>query len=167
MKWKPFKRDTDQAAADATKNMKRMDAVVEINAPPSLVFDLWAQLEGLPRVLDGVRRVKRISDTRTLWDVDVAGRQVLWEAETTAFEPNKRIAWESRWGKRNAGELRFYRTIDGHTRLSVLIEFETNTFFERIAARFNLIGEQVKSDLSLFRRYVEEDANGASNRLAS
>ena len=173
MMWNPFKRDTGQVAAQSDSKMKRIHTVVEIHAPPDQVFDVWTRFEDLHHVLDGVRRVKCISATRTLWDVDIAGRQVVWEAETTAFEPNERIAWVSRWGKRNEGELRFHRTIDGHTRLSVVISFEANTFFERLAARFDLIGQQIEADLSLFRRHVEsagpqldDEANEVDARLA-
>lgn len=169
----PFERSAKPSGDGGRGKKVRIHTVVEIDAPPSQVFDLWTRFETLPRVLDGVRRVKCISETRTLWDVDIAGRQIVWEAETTAFEPNERIAWESRWGKCNDGELRFHRTIDGRTRLSVSIQFEANTLFERLAARFGLVGQQVESDLSLFRRHVESttersrhDAHGPG-RMAS
>lgn len=127
---------------------------MKIDADPRAVFDLWLQLEHLPEILDGVRRVKRIGSRRVLWDVDVAGRQLVWEAELTAVEPGKRIAWESRWGTPNRGELRFGRLAEGGTRVEVDIRFEARGLLERIGARFGLVRRRVQADLVRFGRFV-------------
>lgn len=151
----PFNREPKQRIGRSSGKTHQIRHEVEIASSVDRVFEAWTRLEELPEILDAVRRVKCTSATRSLWDVDIAGRQVVWEAETTAFEPRIRIAWKSCWGVRNRGEIRFHQTIERSTRLEVSLEFEPTTLLERLAARLDLVGQHVESDLSLFRRHVE------------
>lgn len=145
----------DEATGEDVHDVHRIESAVEIEAARAEVFDLWLQLEDLPQILDGVERVKRLGGERVLWDVDVAGHQLLWEAEITRVEPGERIAWRSRWGTPNAGEMRFRPIGDDRTRLEVEIEFRPSGLLERLGAFLGLARRQVEADLSCFRRFVE------------
>jgi uncharacterized membrane protein len=135
---------------------ERLRTYVELAAEPEEVFDLWLKFERLPEILEGVRRVKRVGDRRVLWDVDIAGRQLVWEAEITDVQPGKRIAWESRWGTPNRGELHFERTAPGRTRIDVDIVYEPRGLLERMGAQLGLVRRSVEGDLLRFARFVRQ-----------
>ncbi len=131
-----------------------MQAATVIEVEAEELFDLWLQLERLPEILDGVRRVKCVGDRRVLWDVNVAGRQLVWEAELTALERGRRIAWVSRSGTPNRGEIRFEQLGPARTRLEVDIAYEPTGLVERIGARLGLVRRCVAADLERFARYA-------------
>jgi uncharacterized membrane protein len=128
---------------------------VEIDAGVGRVFALWTRYEDFPRVMDSVRRTRRIDERCVLWDVDVAGHQLVWEARILESVPEKRIRWESRGGAPHAGEVCFEALPDGRTRLEVAIEYQPRSFLERLGARLGLPDAQVARELACFRRHVE------------
>lgn len=141
---------------------RRVRCSIEIDAEIARVFDHWSRFESLPRWMDGVRRTKQIGDRRVLWDVDVSGRQVVWEAEILECVPGKRIRWESRWGAPNAGEVSFEALPDRRTRLTVDLRFRPRDWLERIGARLDLVGSRIRRDLDQFRRCVESPRSDAA-----
>ena len=118
------------------------------------VYAHWSRYEDFPRVMDSVRRVKRIGEQRVLWDVDIAGRQVVWEARIVEVVPHKLIRWESCWGAAHSGVVRFDELPDCETRLCVEIDLEPGSWLERIAARLGLVDAHVARDLARFRLYL-------------
>ena len=133
----------------------RLDRSVEIAAPCGRVFDLWTRWETLPRVLESVRRTKRIDGVHVLWDVEIAGRQVVWEAEVVETIPEKLVRWRSVWGAWNRGEVGFRALDEDHTRVDVTIEYRPRSWLERIGARLGVPDVYVARDLERFRRHVE------------
>lgn len=133
----------------------RLAASIEVDAPIDEVFARWSRCEDFPKLMENVRRTKRIDERCVLWDVDILGRQVVWEARILESEPPKRIRWTSSWGARNAGRVHFESLPDGRTRLSVEIEYEPRGLVERLGARLGLLDLHVQRDLALFRRALE------------
>jgi uncharacterized membrane protein len=137
------------------RGVHRVQCSIEIDTDVETVFAEWSRFEGLPWLMDGVRRTKRIGERRILWDADVAGRQLVWEAEIVELVPDKRIRWESRWGAPNAGEVDFERLPGGRTRLSVDLRCWPRQGLERLGARLGLVKRRIRRDLAQFRRLVE------------
>lgn len=133
-------------------------ASTEIDAPTDAVFDRWTRYEELPRLTRSVRRVKCIDASQILWDAEIAGRQVVWEARVVEHVPPKLVRWESRWGAANRGEVRFEVLSDGGTRLEVEIEFRPRSLLERLGARLGLLDLPLRRDLERFRYAVEREA---------
>jgi len=127
----------------------------EIDEGIACVFGHWDRVEDFPLFMDSVRRTKRIDAQRVLWDVDIGGHQVVFEARILERIPEKRIRWESSWGATNAGEARFEARSDGCTRLTVAIAFRPRGLLESLGARIGLADLHVRRDLERFRRYVE------------
>ncbi|NNL67133.1 MAG: hypothetical protein HKP30_12880 [Myxococcales bacterium] len=132
-----------------------MSRSLPIAAPVERVFDHWTRLERLPEILTNVRRVKRIGDRRSLWDVDVAGRQIVWEAEEVERIPHKTLRWVSTWGAEHRGCVGFTRLDDGGTRLDVEIEIRPRNLLERLGVWLGPVGSALSEDLSRFARFVE------------
>jgi len=147
---------SSSSPADA-RGVHRVQCSIEIDADVATVFGEWNRFENLPLLLEGVRRTKRIGE-RILWDADIAGRQLVWEAEIVELVPEKRIRWESRWGVSNVGEVEFEVRAGGRTRLSVDMLCWPRSGLERLGARLGLVERRVQGDLARFRRFVETHA---------
>jgi len=128
---------------------------IDIARDVDTVFAAWSRVEDFPKIMRSVHRTRRIGDQSVLWDVDVAGRQVVWEARVVECVPGRRLRWESCWGARNFGEVRFERLPGANTRLRVEIGFEPRTTIERLGSRLGLPGFHVRQELDAFRRSVE------------
>src|SRR5918997_2862386 len=108
--------------------MRRVERIVEIEAPVERVFDLFSDFEGFPRWMRGVREVRRVGRRVTHWvgRTAVEGLDAEWDAEVTHFEPDRRIVWRSLRGDvRTDGEAVFAETPDGTTLLRVVTGYAT------------------------------------------
>lgn len=137
---------------------RRIHCSTEVEVDVERVFSAWSRFEELPRMLRGVRRTKRIGERHVLWDADICGRQVVWEAEVVEIEPDRRICWRSRWGAPNAGEVRFDELPEGGTRVSIDLACWPRGWIERLGAQLGLVTLRVQCDLARFRRFVERAA---------
>lgn len=140
---------------------RQLRCAIEIDAPVDRAFALWTRYESLPRLLESVRRTKIIDDRRVLWDVDIGGQQLVWEARILALEPDTRIRWESTWGTPNRGELCFERLLGERARMTVSIDYGPRGLLEHIGARLGLVDWNVRRDLERFRRFAESPAGRA------
>lgn len=82
---------------------------VTIGKPAQELYAVWRDLAGLPRLMSHLERVEVLSATRSRWTVKAPTGEVSWEAELTADEVGKRIAWQSLPGAaiENSGEVLF------------------------------------------------------------
>lgn len=128
---------------------------IEIGDSLDSVFAHWNSYEDFPAFMDSVRRTKRIHAARVLWDIDIAGHQIVWDAHIVEFVPDKLVRWESSWGAANSGEARFEAIDEGRTRVHVRIEFEPQGLLEHLGARLGLADLCVRRDLERFRDFLE------------
>lgn len=135
---------------------------IEIDAPVTTVFSRWTRYEELPLLTRSVRRIKCIDASQILWDAEVGGRQVVWEARVVEEVPQKLVRWESRWGASHRGEVRFEALGDGRTRLEVEIVFRPRGLIERLGARLGLMDLHLRRDLECFRYALEREAREPS-----
>jgi len=135
---------------------------IEIDADVARVFATWNRYETFPSFMESVRRTRRIDAQRVLWDVDVVGHQVVWEAHIVELVPEELVRWESSWGAPNAGEVRFESPADGVTALTVDIEYHPQGWRESLGARIGLVDLHVRRDLARFREFLEDDPRAAA-----
>jgi uncharacterized membrane protein len=129
---------------------------IQIEDDIASVFAKWNRVEAFPRFMESVRHTKRIDGQRVLWDIDIAGRQIVWEARIVELIPEKLVRWESSWGAPNQGEVHFEDLADHRTRLAVSIEFCPQRAVEHLGARIGLVDQCVRRDLQRFRNHVEQ-----------
>jgi len=141
---------------------RRLERSIEIEAPRASVFAWWTRYETLPRILDSVRRAKCVNGSHALWDVEIAGRQLVWESEFVE-RPGRSVRWRSVWGARTRGELRLVDLGEGRTRLEVEIEYHPRGWLERLGARLGVVEACVTHDLARFRRFAEARARAERN----
>ena len=101
---------------------------VVVHAPIHKVFDLWSQLENLPRFMRHVRDIDlQVGGTRSMWTVDgPAGTAVHFEAETVELEPDRVIAWRTIPGQQieHEGRVKFEELPEERTRVTVRMVYK-------------------------------------------
>jgi len=145
--------------------MQRFEDVVEVDAPVEHVFDLFSDFESFPRWMAGLRAVRRRGRRLTHWVAETAlDIDVEWDAETTVFEPDRRVVWRSVGGDVRAdGEAVFDVTPRGTTLVRLVLGYGTpgGRTGERVARFFGRHpGRQLTEDLRRFRRLAERHADG-------
>ena len=122
--------------------MRTVDEVVEVAAPVRAVWERWEGLGGLPEFMEGIASVRRTDDDTITWRGTLDGRDVQWTSRIQAWEPERRIAWTSESGHRDAGgEVTFAETEPGRTSIHVRIDWPSE--------------DQVEASLERLRRIVE------------
>lgn len=145
--------------------MQRTEKIIEINAPVERVFDLFSDFESFPRWMSHIKEVRYTGRRYTRWKAEAPlGSSVEWEAETTAFEPDRRISWRSvRGDVETEGEVVFQETGHGTTLMRVRLGYDPPA--GRLgAALARLFGtnpeEQLEEDLERFAAVAEGPRRG-------
>lgn len=138
--------------------MARVRKSIEVDAPVDRVFRLWSEYDNFPGFMEHVQDVERTGDRTTHWKVEAPlGRFVEWDAETTAFERDRRIAWRATGDVGVSGEVRFEPLGGGRTRVDVDMEYHVpGGALGGLAARvFENPEKDVEDDLRRFKDLAE------------
>jgi len=105
--------------------MERVEKDININAPIGVVFDLYSDFEKFPEWMKSLKEVRRVDERHTRWTANAPLMTVEWEAETTAFEPNRRIAWRTvRGDVERDGDVTFEEAEGDTTRMHISLGYE-------------------------------------------
>jgi uncharacterized membrane protein len=143
--------------------MERTEKSIEISAPVGVVFELYSDFEKFPQWMEHIKEVRQTEPRFTRWVADAPlGINVEWEAETTALEPNRKIAWQTVRGDiEMQGEVTFEETESGTTILHVSIAYEPPAgHLGTLLAKFfgNDPEKQMDEDLGRFVKLAESRA---------
>ncbi|HYJ46643.1 MAG TPA: SRPBCC family protein [Pyrinomonadaceae bacterium] len=143
--------------------MERAEKSVEINAPVQVVFDLYSDFEKFPEWMTHIKEVRRTGESYTKWTADAPlGINVEWEAETTALEPNRKIAWQTvRGDVEMQGEVTFEEAGRGKTLMHVAIGYKPPAgHLGALVAKLlgNDPDKEIEEELSRFARLAEARA---------
>src|SRR5437762_5449311 len=150
--------------------MRRVEKLIEVNAPVEFVFDQFTSLSIFTSWMQGVRDVRLLPSRRTHWLVDAPdGALVEWEAETTVFEANHRLSWESVNGAvATEGVAVFRATGRDTTLLRFALGYGMPPWVSdsKVAHLFNeSLGQRLEEDLARFRQLVEREFAVVSRHL--
>lgn len=146
-------------------NMTRtIEKWVEVNASQQRVFGLLGEFQNYPHWMTNVREARRLDNRRALlWTTGGAAPESPgdWEAQVTAFDPPRRIAWRAAGRGANAQvEAEFEETQRGTTLMRALL-----TEYSAGATGAGLFGSdpaaEFEASLERFKRLAEgadEDA---------
>ena len=131
---------------------------IEVEAPIDLVWNLWSDLEQMPRWMKWIESVKILEDNPELsrWKLDTGGLEFTWLSRILKMVPHQIIEWQSVDGLPNRGAIRFYdRKNSSIVKLSVayaipgiLGKIMDNLFLGRV------VESTIKADLERFRDYA-------------
>jgi uncharacterized membrane protein len=142
--------------------MERLEKELEINAPVSVVFALYSDFERFPEWMKSLKEVRRVDDRYTKWTANAPLMNVEWEAETTAFEPERRIAWQTvRGDVEMDGDVTFEETPEGSTKMHISLGYEPPA--GRLGSLVaHLLGsdpeQQIDEELKRFAQMAESEA---------
>jgi uncharacterized membrane protein len=131
-----------------------------VGAGVSEVFEAWSNFEDFPQFMKNIKSVQKRADGSTHWVMDgPLGKSVEWDAETTMFEPNKRIAWHSREDSsiKTSGQVTFVELGTGQTQVNLTIQWvvPARRGGETLAGLVADPEKRVEEDLYSFKTYVE------------
>ncbi len=83
---------------------------VEVEVPIDLVWELWSDLEQMPRWMRWIQSVKVLEENPELsrWQLATGNLQFSWLSRILKQVPHQLIQWESVDGLPNRGAIRFY-----------------------------------------------------------
>ena len=134
---------------------------VTIGQPPETLYARWRQLKCLPELMSHLKEVRVTGGKRSHWVVAGPVGDVEWDAELTADEPGRRLAWASVPGAalENSGEV-IFRPAPGDrgTELVVRLKYRAPGGTAGVVVA-RLRGEepaqQLRDDLMRFKREQE------------
>ncbi len=135
--------------------MARVEKSVEVHVPVRVAYDQWTQFEEFPRFMQGVEEVRQLDDKRTHWRASIAGKTEEWDAEIAEQIPDKRVAWKSTSGNRNAGVVTFHYIDEKTTRIMVQMDFEPEGVVEKVGVAVGADDRRVEGDLQRFKAFIE------------
>jgi uncharacterized membrane protein len=128
---------------------------IEVNVPVSTAYNQWTQFEDFPKFMESVHEVRQLDDTHLHWRADVAGKEEQWDSEITEQIPDKRIAWRSTGGVKNAGVVTFHKISDSKTRIMLQMDYVPRSADEKIGDALGLVKMRMRENLKRFKELLE------------
>jgi uncharacterized membrane protein len=141
-----------------------------VAAPVEEVFRFWSSFRNFPRFMRHLREVRESEGGISHWSADgPAGIPATWDAEITALQPHRRIAWRSLPGSlvHNAGEVRFEEVTPDRTRIHVRMAYSppAGVVGQAVTTLFGADPRrQLDEDLRRFKMLLEEGSVTAHGR---
>ncbi len=146
---KQFKKSRGYSSMSSTEEF------IDVNVPISTAYNQWTQFEEFPKFMESVHEVRQLDDTHLHWRADIAGKTEEWDVEITEQIPDKRIAWRSIGGVKNAGVVTFHKISDSRTRIMLQMDYEPRGIDEKIGDTLGLVKMQTKANLKRFKEMLE------------
>lgn len=124
------------------------------------IFNVWANFENFPLFMEHLKSVRRLDERLSHWVMEgPLGTKVEWDAETTRFEPNTRIGWNSKDNSAitTSGQVTFRELGPNETEVTVTMRYDppAGALGEVLAQVFANPEKRVTEDLRRFKEYIE------------
>lgn len=141
--------------------MNETTKTIEIDAPVSDVYRLWAEFENFPRFMEHIQDVRKTGDRTSHWVMSgPAGRELEWDAETVEMVPNQRISWASISGDVVTRGSAVFESLDAsRTRVSVTMEYSSSGggLYDWIGRLLGRPESRLETDLENFKKFAEQE----------
>jgi uncharacterized membrane protein len=134
--------------------------IVKTSVPEA--FRAWSNFENFPYFMKYIKSVTKTGPKSSHWEMDgPLGKTIEWDAETTLYEENKRIGWNTKDRSggdiKTSGQVSFNSLSQGETEVTVMLQFVTQAGLagDLVARLFADPGKQLEEDLSNFKAYME------------
>jgi uncharacterized membrane protein len=131
---------------------------VEVEVPIDLVWNLWSDLEQMPRWMKWIESVKVLEDKPELsrWKLASTGFEFSWLSRVFKVVPHQIIQWESVDGLPNRGAIRFYDRGDSSI-VKLTVAYAIPGIIGRLMDNLFLgrvVSSTIQADLVRFREYA-------------
>lgn len=137
---------------------ERITRSVVVHQPVTEVYNLWANFDNFPNFMSHIKEVRKTGNNISHWVMEgPMGKDVEWDAKTTAMEPNRRIVWNSVGGDVDtSGEVTF-REMGNQTEVTVMMTYAAKgAVADMVAKYFTNTGDWMEEDLRNFKHYAEQ-----------
>jgi len=138
--------------------MESVEKTIEVEAPVKKVYNQWTQFEEFPEFMEGVEEVRQVDDRHLHWVAEMGGKKKEWDAEIYERVPERRIAWRSTTGTRNAGTVDFLPKEPNRTRVTLKMDYEPEGALEHADDALGVVSRQVEGDLERFKQFIQTRA---------
>lgn len=129
---------------------------IDVDVPVERAYNQWTQFEEFPKFMSSVEEIRQIDDKTLHWTALVDGKRKEWDAEISEQIPDERIAWHSVSGARNAGVVTFHKISDTRSRITLQLDYEPETAFERIGDKLaGAVKTEARRSLQSFKTFIE------------
>jgi uncharacterized membrane protein len=140
---------------------------VEVEVPIEQVWDLWSDLEQMPRWMKWIDSVKILEDNPELsrWKLASGSFEFTWLSRILKNIPHQIIQWESVDGLPNRGAIRFYDR-HGSSIVRMTFAYAIPGFLGKLMDNLflgKIVESTVQADLERFREYALKVQTEASN----
>jgi uncharacterized membrane protein len=148
---------------DHSQQTLQRSVEVEVGCSVQQVYDLWGNLENVPRWMPLVKNVRRLQGNDELWHWTVGlGFPLLteWTSRITQRIPSRLITWNSVSGLSNQGVAEFFPT-DRGCRLRLTLAFDlpggiVGVFLEKVGLD-RWLEVNLKEGLNRFQSQIEAE----------
>lgn len=139
---------------------------VEVKVPIDLAWNLWADLEQMPRWMSWISQVKVSPENPNLsqWTLSAMGWEFSWQAQLTRVVPHQIIQWESIDGLTNRGAVRFYDRHDS-TIVKLTVAYGIPGMVGQLMDNWFLgrfVESTIQADMERFREFVSRESGDRS-----
>jgi uncharacterized membrane protein len=131
---------------------------IEVETPIDVVWNLWSDLEQMPRWMKWIDSVKVLEDNPDLsrWKLASGGFEFSWLSRITKLVTHQIIQWESVDGLPNRGAIRFYDRGD-HSIVKLTVAYAIPGILGRLMDNLflgRIVESTIQADLDRFRTYA-------------
>lgn len=131
---------------------------VEVDVPVELAWDLWSDLEQMPRWMKWIDSVNILAENPDLsrWKLATGGFEFSWLSRIVKLVPHQIIQWESVDGLPNRGAIRFYDR-KGSSTVKMTVSYSIPSALGRIMDNLflgRIVEGTIQADLHRFREYA-------------
>jgi uncharacterized membrane protein len=131
---------------------------VEVAAPIEHVWNLWQNIELMPRYFKWIESVQILEDTPELsrWKLATKTFEFTWLSRILQETPNQIIQWESVDGLPNRGAIRFYDR-KGSSIVKLTVAYAVPGFLALLMDNGfvrNVVESTLQADMERFREYA-------------
>ncbi|RZM75665.1 hypothetical protein DYY88_20405 [Leptolyngbya iicbica LK] len=140
--------------------------LVEVDAPVQLTWELWSDLEQMPKWMKWIDSVNILEEDPDLsrWKLASAGFEFTWLSRVTKLVPYQLIQWEAVDGLPNRGGIRFYDHKE-KSAVKLTVAYSIPSFIGKLMDNLiigRLVESTLKADLKRFKKYVDNIQQGQS-----
>lgn len=129
----------------------------EVGVPIDLTWQLWSDLEQLPRWMKWIESVTVLSDPNlSRWKLATGGLEFSWQSRLLKVVPHQIIEWESIDGLPNRGAVRFYDR-DNSSVVKLTVAYAIPGLLGRVMDTLFLgrvVESTIQADLDRFHEYA-------------
>jgi len=134
-------------------------AQIEVDAPIDLVWNLWSDLEQMPKWMKWIDSVQVLEDSPELsrWRLSTGGFEFSWLSRILKLIQHQIIQWESVDGLPNRGAIRFYDRGSAGSIVKLSVAYAIPGFLGKILDQLiigRIVESTLKADLERFRDYA-------------